>query len=104
MLIKVKYLGRRFPRIVSLQGGAKTSFQPGKLVLELKEYDALALLKLNNRLTPERWEFTVDGVDNQENILPLKVETPKEDKTEQPQEKYVPKEKPKQRGRPKKEK
>jgi len=58
-MIKIHYNGRRFPRVVSLRGGGKISFLPNRLILDLEEYDALYLLKLNNRLTPEKWEFTV---------------------------------------------
>lgn len=59
MKIKVKYNAARFPRTVNLRGGKKTSFQADRLTLDLDEYDALLLLKSNNRISPERWEFTV---------------------------------------------
>jgi hypothetical protein len=70
-MIKIHYNGRRFPRVVSLRGGGKISFLPNRLILDLEEYDALYLLKLNNRLTPEKWEFTVIGVENQESLAPI---------------------------------
>lgn len=58
--IKVRYIGKRFPKIVSIKGGNKKSFQPGREVLVLDEYDALRLLKSNQRLTADKWAFTVD--------------------------------------------
>jgi len=57
--VRVKYNGSRFPRIVNKRGGTKTSFQVGRLILELEEYDAMLLLKSNIRLDPSRWEFTI---------------------------------------------
>jgi len=109
-MISVKYQGRRFPRSVSLRGGGTTSFQPNRLVLTLDEYDALFLLKANNRLTPERWEFTVEGVEKQENVpLPEKPQPSKEDiiaggNMEASEDKPdTRKEKPVKKGRPKKE-
>ena len=58
--IRVRFNGSRFPRTVSLRGGKKISFHRDRLVLVLDEYDALLLLRSNTRLTPDRWEFTID--------------------------------------------
>lgn len=71
--IKIKYNGRRFPRIVSIQNGGKMSFQPDRLVLELNEYDALFLLKSNSRLTPDKWAFTVAEIGFKEPPAPKPV-------------------------------
>ena len=62
MSIKIKYNGSRFPRIVVVRGRKMdVSFQRDKKVLELVEYDALYLLSKNQRLNPNKWEFTVEG-------------------------------------------
>lgn len=76
MLIRVKYNGVRFPRTVSLQGNKRTSFQSDRKVLELEEYDALMLLKFNNRISPTVWEFTVEGVEpsESEKVIPASVQ------------------------------
>jgi len=106
MLIKIHYNGRRFPRSVHLRGGGKTSFLPERLTLELEEYDALYLLTLNNRLTPDKWEFAIEEIEKQENI-PIKEIVTEEFKPSEPlSEKRiigVKTDKPKLRGRPKKE-
>lgn len=60
--IKVKYNGTRFPRIVAIQGGKKTSFLADRREIVLNEYDALLLLKSNTRVNPEKWEFTIDRI------------------------------------------
>lgn len=70
MFMKIKYNGTRFPRTVFLQGNKRTSFQADKKVLELDEYDALGLLKFNNRISPTVWEFTIEGLEARETILP----------------------------------
>jgi len=57
--IKVKYNGRRFPKIVQIRGGVNKSFQPGREALVLDEYDALLLLKSNVRLAADKWAMTV---------------------------------------------
>jgi hypothetical protein len=58
-VICVEYRGKRFPRVVALNGGGKLCFQRDRTVLELDEYDALLLLKSNIRLTPDKFEFTI---------------------------------------------
>ena len=74
MVISVRFNGRRFPRVVSLRKGGNISFLPDRLVLDLEEYDALYLLKSNNRISPERWEFAIAGV----GIGSAEVETTRE--------------------------
>ncbi len=65
--VKIKYNGKRFPRIVNLRGGNRVSFLPNRMILELEEYDAMLLLKSNVRLQPEKWEFSFyqDAVDQE---------------------------------------
>ena len=69
MRIVIKYNNTRFPRTVPIQGGKKLNFVKDRLILELEEYDALALLNNNNRIKPDVWEFTVINViaDNKDN-------------------------------------
>lgn len=60
--IVVEYYGKRFPRVVPLRSGGKVNFHQDRTVLELDEYDALLLLKSNIRMTPEKFEFGIGGV------------------------------------------
>lgn len=91
MKIKVKYNGRRFPRVVSLRKGGMKSFHADRVVMELEEYDALFLLKSNTRMKPTRWEFTIVGVDREEKAeVPggwASGEEPKEKAEKKPKEK-----------------
>jgi len=68
MSVKISYNGSRYPRTVSLRGGKKTSFLSDRKVIEIPDYDAYLLLTMNNRLTPETWEFNVVGVSVKEPI------------------------------------
>src|SRR3990167_6913714 len=62
MAIKLRYNGRRFPRSMSIRGGANKSFTQDRREIELDDYDAYVALKSNSRLTPELWEFSIAGV------------------------------------------
>lgn len=107
MLVLIRYNASRFPRVVSLQGGATKSFQHDRKVLELDEYDAMRLLRNNSRITPTKWEFSVIGIKGEhttpERVVDGAVNAPEEEDTlnkeELPAEDSV---KPKAKGKGKK--
>ena len=64
--MRIKYNGNRTPRTISLRGGKKTSFHDDRKIIDIPDYDAYLLLSMNNRLTPETWEFNVVGLSTKE--------------------------------------
>lgn len=64
--VKIRYNGKRYPRTINLRGGGKISFFNDRNVIALSEYDALYLLKFNSRINPEKWEFTIEALVNNE--------------------------------------
>jgi len=59
-MLRIKYNGRRFPRIVNMSGRQGTlSFNEDKRVLDVSNYDANLLMTFNTRLNSNIWEFDV---------------------------------------------
>jgi hypothetical protein len=105
-MLKIRYNGRRFPRIVNLSGRQGTmSFNEYKRELLLSNYDANLLMTFNTRLNNSVWEFDVIEVvkDNDQSKAPLVEELKPESVIEkQEQEKPEPIiKKPAKRGRKK---
>ena len=59
-MLKIRYNGRRFPRIVNMSGRQGTlSFNEDKKELLVSNYDANLLMTFNTRLNTSVWEFDV---------------------------------------------
>ena len=72
-MLKIRYNGRRFPRIVNMSGRKGTlSFGEDKKELEISNYDANLLMTFNTRLNSSTWEFDVIEVvkDNDQSKIP----------------------------------
>lgn len=107
MQLRIKYNGRRFPRIVNMSGRQGTlSFNEDKRELLVSNYDANLLMTFNTRLNNSVWEFDVVDVIKE----PLKVAPPIEqtkpepivEKKEEVKPEPIVTKKPVKRGRPKK--
>ena len=62
-MLRIKYNGRRFPRIVNMSGRQGTlSFNEDKRELKVSNYDANFLMTFNTRLGNSIWEFDVIDV------------------------------------------
>jgi len=95
-MLTIRYLGRRFPRTVSMRGGLSKSFQSDRTEIELDSYDAYVLLKSNSRLTPDTWEFNVVDVKEAkpENVKKPVIQPIPEPPKEEPPKEELKEEKP----------
>lgn len=112
-MLRVKYNGRRFPRIVNLSGRQGTlSFTEDNKELLIPNYDTNLLMTFNTRLNVGVWEFDViEVVKDTPKIEPPKEEVKPDPIKEEIKPKIVEKikevelnqsiKKPAKRGRPK---
>lgn len=61
-MLKIRYNGTRFPRVVVLRNHMKKVYHHPKQEIFFDEYDANTVMKNNSRLSPEAWEFSIVGI------------------------------------------